>query len=150
MAQEHSQQYIDEQQETEALITISIAGSDSRIQRRGAIGELIGERSLDLILSDFLDTSFLNQVILNGVSLDEKEKRAAEEIASLLSRDYQVMVRGNDGEEAESPIVSPSNQLKKFLYRHASFLDCSLKQSDFHLPMEWDSNNWPFGIFMVA
>jgi len=119
--QENRQQYINMQPEPQALLTITIAGSDSRIQRRGAFADLIGERSLDHILSDFLDTSFFARVVLNGIAVDEKKQRAAEEIASVLSRDYKVMVRGNDGQSAESPVVSPGNQKGRDLARRVDY-----------------------------
>jgi hypothetical protein len=109
------------QQEPQALLTITIAGSDSRIQRRGAFADLIGERSLDHILSDFLDTSFFARLVLNGISIDERKQRAAEEIASLLNRGYQVMVRGNDGPGAESPRISPGNQKGRDLARRVDY-----------------------------
>jgi hypothetical protein len=109
------------QPEPQALLTITIAGSDSRIQRRGAFADLIGERSLDHILSDFLDTSFFARLVLNGISIDERKQRAAEEIASLLNRGYQVMVRGNDGPGAESPRISPGNQKGRDLARRVDY-----------------------------
>ena len=99
----------------QALITITVAGSETKIRRSGPLEDLIGERSLDLILADFLDTGFLNQLILNSPQTHDQDKRAALEIASLLSRNYSVSVCRDDLEsdglkKIEAEVTSPAEQ----------------------------------------
>ena len=99
----------------QAVVTITVAGSDCRIVRRGAFEELIGERSLDLILATCLDTGYLNQILLAGLDGYQEERRAAEEIASVLTRDHRLSVRRGGGDTAAAramdiPVYAPSDQ----------------------------------------
>ncbi len=99
-------------QNTQALITITVAGSEHSLTRRGRFEELIGERSVDHLLADLLETGCLHQVLLSEAGDPEEGKRVTEEIASLLACDYQVSVcrEGADKSPAETPVRSPAEQ----------------------------------------
>jgi len=113
MEQEVGRPQMETEQLPQALLTVTIAGSNYKLSRQGRLEELLGERSLDLILADFLDTGYLDQMLLTAPPRGEEERRAAEEIASLLGRGCRVSVRREgegEGEVTEVPIRSLAEQ----------------------------------------
>jgi len=94
----------------QALITVSVSGLDYQIRRRGAFDTLIGERSINNILENCLDTGYLNQILLTAAE-KAKEEQALETISTLLTGDYRLSVcREEAGAESADPISSPEAQ----------------------------------------
>jgi hypothetical protein len=95
----------------QALITISVAGLDYQIRRRGAFDILIGERSVNNILENCLDTGYLSQILLTAPERT-KEEQALEKISTMLTGGYRLSVcREEAGAESQGdPIPSPGEQ----------------------------------------
>jgi hypothetical protein len=96
---------------SQALITISVAGLDYQIRRRGAFDTLIGERSVNNILENCLDTGYLSQILLTAAERT-KEEQALEKISTLLTGDYRLSVcREEAGAECQNDLIpSPAEQ----------------------------------------
>jgi hypothetical protein len=93
------------------MVTISCAGSDYQIRRRGAFESLIGELSLGNILENCLDTGYLSQFLLTAAER-AKEELALEKISALLSGEYRLSVcrEEADAEVKTEPVTSPAEQ----------------------------------------
>jgi hypothetical protein len=95
----------------QALITISAEGLDYQIRRRGSFETLIGERPLNLILEDCLDTGYLSQVLLTEAERS-KEEQTLERITALLNGEYRLSVcrEDADAQHQSDPVPFPTEQ----------------------------------------
>ncbi|MCJ7823093.1 MAG: hypothetical protein MUQ26_08480 [Armatimonadetes bacterium] len=99
----------------EALLTITVDGWDQTIVRRGAFEDLIGSRSVEGIITRFLDTGILAQAMVQGSGEAGRREGTLGEAWSLRPGEYSVSVRrarAEDGgtEKPERPVPYPADE----------------------------------------
>jgi hypothetical protein len=117
---------------SEALLTITVDGCDHPIVRRGAFEDLIGSRSVEGIITRFLDTGVLAQAVLQGSCSGGPRQPALDEAGSVRLDRYSVSVRrprGEDGgtDESRVPIPHPA-------YQHGIYLATRMPVGSGRLP----------------